>query len=41
MGATLRGKVWAFQISEDPTDELLIFFTPKGSVRGGDYHDHH
>ena len=40
MGANRRGKVWAFQLSEDPTDELLIFFTPKGAVRGGDMHDH-
>jgi len=40
MGKTLRGKVWAFQLSEDPTDELLIFFTPQGAVRGGDYHKH-
>lgn len=40
MGKTTRGKVWAFQLTDDPTDELLIFWTPKGSVRGGDYHDH-
>jgi len=40
MGKTRRGKVWAFQMSDDPMDELLIFFTPKGAVRGGDFHDH-
>lgn len=40
MGANRRGKVWSFQLSDDPTDELLIMWTPKGMVRGGDYHDH-
>jgi len=40
MGPTRRGKVWAFQLSEDPTDELLIFWTPAGAVRGGDMHNH-
>jgi len=40
MGPNRRGKVWAFQLSDDPTDELLIFFTPQGAVRGGDMHEH-
>jgi len=40
MGANKRGKVWSFQMTDDPMDEILIQFTPKGMVRGGDFHDH-
>lgn len=40
MGENRRGKVWAFAINEDPLEEVLIFYTPAGCVRGGDSHDH-
>jgi len=34
-----RGEVYSFVLSEDPFQELMLFFTKKGYLRGGHYHN--
>jgi len=34
-----RGEVYSFRLQDDPLQELMIFFTKKGYLRGGHSHN--